>query len=371
MSEESESKLYEFLNYYKVIYLIIGLILLAIGGYLGSGGEESTLSFAISHLNLILGEALCVFYLINVVLESETRKTFAEETKKLIDGQEQKLLETLQQTAARVGEQEEKLVKTLNEATEFIKLQEQKLTVVLEDATKTLFVQSQDLASRINHEIFNVVLAERTSLEIAKEMGKTDFFKPGFLFYDYVMNYEFVYNTESNEVQLYQDDEYCVKNFSKMRLDYPMKFSTTEGEYRKYEFMEAGYSTEIRKPQFNLLSKKDFDITHMKGLKEGKLYLLKNEYIQSIEPNGSLKVFTKIKTTFDFNPEGFDDYAFTFLYMMPSVVEVKYPEGFDFHLFPTFPVDRLNVTDRGRNKKRFQLPFLTPGQGYNFSLVKL
>lgn len=371
MNVNSSSKIYDFLNRYNVLYVIVGLMLLGIGGYLGTSKEESTFNFAVIHLNLILGEALCVFYLINVVLESETRKTFTEETKKLISNQEKKLLETLEHTAARVGEQEGKLMKSLSEATDFIKLQEQKLTTVLEDTSKTLFSQTQDLASRINHEIFNVVLAERTSIEIANEMGKTDFFKPNFLFYDYAMNYEFSYDVELNTIELHQDDEYCVKNFSKMKLNYMMQFSTTEGLLRKYEFIEAGYSTEIKDPKFNILAAEDFDITPMKNLKEGKLYLLKEHHVQSVEPNASLKVFTKIKTTSLFNPEGFDDYAFTFLYMMPSVVEVKYPDGFDFLLFPTFPSSQLNFTQKGKNKKRFQLPFLTPGQGYNFSLVKL
>lgn len=318
---------------------------------------------------LIFGEALVVFFFINVILERETRNAFVKELTHALKEQEEKILVSLKSATEVVSKQEEKLVSSLSGLTLLIEDQEAKLKIALEKASDALVSQTQDLTTTINNDFFKLILSERTSPEIANEMNEIDFFKPGFLFQKYKLKLKFSVLIDGR-IELIQEDAFHVKNFSKVKLEYVMRFSTTETETKLYEFVEAGISENLIKPSFEPLSIDDFIETPIEDLKSGSLFELKPAIRQTVEPNGSLAAYMTLKTTFTPNNGGIDDYAFTNLYMMPSTIEVTVPNGYDFRLFPTFPNEELKKRSKRAYTTIYELPFLTPGQGYNFSLIK-
>jgi hypothetical protein len=324
------------LNQYKKIYLIFGLVFF-IGGIVVEVLNKNTHDvwmIALSHFLLIFGEALVVFFLINVVLEHETKQRFLDETKSVITEQERKILTSFDETASA-------LVKRAN-----------------------------NMFNDLNSDIFRVILQERTSKEIAKEINQDDFFKSNFLKMKTNMHYKFsVDPTFADKVFLSHEDVFIVKNIAKEQSAYLMTLSLTSSLTKKYSFETAGYTYETNGQHYTDLSITDFTDEPIPNLKTGKFYKLNNGL--SIKPEEELKVYRSIKADFvDNNVDGIEDFFFTTQYMLPFTLTVSIPPGYEFNLYPTFPSNKLVGPYPSRGNILYDIPFLFPGQGFSFALSK-
>lgn len=366
---ERSSKFYEFLNKHKWIYLSIGIILFAGGAFVLALKDERFLIEAAGHFQLILGEALIVFFIINVVLEQEAREAIVKQISDVVQKQEQKLIESVTATTAEVSRQEQQLTQKIFEVSAAITAQENNLRGLFDNTAKTLIAQSEELTNKLNHNLFKIILSERTCDEIATQMNNIEFFKPGFMIYDYTVTFTFKYNEKTNSVTLEQEDDFCAKNFAKQDIEYMIRFSTYSADTKVYEFVEAGLSPDTKKSNYKPLEEKDFDKYPIKELTEGVQYELKSAYRPAVKPGAAVKAYLKLKTTFKEFNGSVSDYSFTNLYMMPSKLEVTVPKGFTFNLYPTFH-GTIEEEQKRLETKVYKLPFITPGQGYNFSLIK-
>lgn len=55
---------------------------------------------------------------------------------------------------------------------------------------------------------------------------------------------------------------------------------------------------------------------------------------------------------------------------MPFPLKIIIPEGYDFMFCPTFPQNKLKEPIIDEDILTYEIPFLFPGQGFFFSLVK-
>ena len=76
------------------------------------------------------------------------------------------------------------------------------------------------------------------------------------------------------------------------------------------------------------------------------------------------------ETKFEGNSEGVDDHFYTKLFMMPFELRVYVPTGYKFNIIPTFDEKKLLEPEPDRGAMVYQIPFLFPGQGFSFALIK-
>ena len=147
MDSEFESSLYSFFSKYKKSFFFIGGIFFLTGVLIDVffNSNHNLWLTALSHFLLIFGEAMIVFFLVNIVLEEETKRKFLDETKALIQEQEKQL------------------------------------TASFDTVSEALLERTNKLFTNIINDIFRVILQERTSPEIANEINQNDFFKFNFL----------------------------------------------------------------------------------------------------------------------------------------------------------------------------------------------
>ena len=332
----SISIFYMVFSKYKKVFLITGLLFFVVGILIDVFAPEphSIWLVALSHFLLIFGEALSVFFMINVVLENETREKFMNDTKELISDQQAQILRSF------------------------------------DEISRELLAKTGNLFTDINRDIFRVILQERTSPEIAVEINQDDFFKSSFLRTKTDMKFWFSVNTgRQNQIDLRQEDDFAIKNISKEEVLYHMRLFLTATSSKTYDLVEAGFSTDGQGKNFCNLSKENFHIETIEGLKAGTMCRLKEPVIT--KPQDTLRIYRTLQTCFVENTDGIDDFWFTTQYVMPFTFKVEIPAGYEFSLFPTFPQERLKGPYKIRNEICYDIPFLFPGQAFSYTLVKI
>jgi len=331
----SSKSLYAWINRNNIIFLFTGIFLMAAGIIVDTAFEKNSGLWVkiVSHLCLILGEALMVFFLINVVLEAKYKERFLSETKILITQENDDIMSSLK-------ELRDKLVK-----------------------------EAEVLVDDISNNIFKVIIQEKTSKEIAEIICDDGFFKSDFLKIQKELVYAF--KIRNDKILLIQIDDFDIENISETNTGYSLNLSLTPTVSKTYTFKSASFK-KMNDPEYTDLNKDDFNIDPILNVSEGQEYTLKEKI--PLDAEERVNIHRTMQTIFIPNPDGIDDYFFTTRYMMPFPLKVIIPEGYDFIFCPTFPQNKLKKPIKDDLSKEyrltFEIPFLFPGQGFFFSLVK-
>lgn len=360
------AKISEFLNQYKIIFLVFGLICLASGIFIDVKFEQAhdIKVVAASHFLLIFGEALIVFFLINAVLEEKNKREFLDETKGIMQTEKQKIIESFGQLSTQLlNDTKELVISTKDLITE----EKQKVIDSFDELSKQLLTKTTTLVDKLNGDIFTLVLDEKTSPEVSKQIQQHGFFKSAFLKTEPAMKFKFVIDQKDpSKITQFMHDDFVVKNISKEVMDYHYPLKLTSSSSKSYKLLSArcGHDdskmTEVSNDNWNIETKQNESF--------GKKFTLKEPI--KINPDATFTVSRTIETTYIINPDGIDDFYYTKQYMMPFRLEVDVPEGYIFYLHPTFDEEKKEGPLPHHLNQVYKIPFLFPGQGFYYSVVK-
>jgi hypothetical protein len=328
MSETQESiksKTYDFLNQKKWLFWVVGLTLLIIGIATGEYCyiEDETWNSVISHGAIILGEALCVFFLINAVLEEDTKNRLFKE-------------------------------------------QEIKIVGSLESLSNRLQIKNDVLFNNINNDLFRVLLQERTSAEVAEKMYNAKFFQQDFLKIPKSLTFTFTIDpSSSSTVILLQEERTIIKCINQKSFTYKMQTNVTPTFSKSYKMIGAEI---IKDEDYKILTEEDFKNSPYDTFEAGHIIELKTPV--KLNCGEELEIYKCTQTKFEKSDVYADDFFATITYMMPCELNVIKPNDYKFNFYPTFnESDSIGPINRTRDIV-YKLPFLFPGQGFVFSLSK-
>jgi hypothetical protein len=329
--DTSPENFYFWIDRNNKIFLVGGILLMAAGIIIDILFEKSGSLWVIilSHLFLILGEALIVFFLINVVLEAQYKERFLSETKNLIASEKNDIISSF------------------------------------EELKNKLISETNELVDDISNNIFKVIIQEKTSKEIADIICDDGFFKSDFLKIQKELVYRF--EEDGGNIILKQFDDFDIENISETENQYSLNLSLTSTVSKTYKFRSAKFK-KWDDTDYTIINEDHFTKEAILNVYGGQEYTLKDKI--TLTAKKKVNIHRSLETIFIPNPDGIDDYFFTTRYMMPFPLKVIIPEGYDFMFSPTFPQNKLKEPIVDEDILTYEIPFLFPGQGFFFSLVK-
>jgi hypothetical protein len=228
-----------------------------------------------------------------------------------------------------------------------------------------LIKETNGLVDDISKNIFKVIIQEKTSKEIADIICDDGFFKSDFLKIQNELVYRFT--EEGGNIILKQFDDFDIENISESESHYSLNLSLTSTVSKTYKFKSVKFK-KCDDVDYTDINENHFKKEPILNVYGGYEYTLKEKI--ALAAKKKVNIHRNLETIFIPNPDGVDDYYFTTRYMMPFPLKIIIPEGYDFMFCPTFAQSKLKKPIIDEDMLTYEIPFLFPGQGFFFSLVK-
>jgi hypothetical protein len=302
----------------------IGVLLILLGIIFSYVYEEHKIVYwmVLSHLLVILGEAVVVMFFLHIVVEEQNN----EYSHKKLD--EQTLI---------AGQKMSELISGFKK-----------------EANSTI--------DNIKENLFEAILMDKMPHQIVKVVLDSKFFNAEILRRNLKMTFKYLSHSDDTLV-ITQKNEFEIEYISGADLlyNYEMGFGLTETPIVKYKLINAGYKKRSEKSiQFGegdiIPSKRGFSLAQP----------------IPIEKNERIKFHQLVEATYKMGEDGVVDNYFTRLHTINMSIDIiDFPDEYVFTPYPTFPSKGFENPDNDGTKISYEkIEFLVPGQGFLYSFSK-
>lgn len=297
--------------------ILIGMMIIVVGLVIDNqfGDLHQMYIDAISHLCIILGEAIMVMFFLHIIIEQQNH-----------------------------GDHMKKVEESI-----------------------------QSLIHNIQRDLFAAIMKDKMPHDLIRLMLEGSFFKPTFLRRNLKVYYDFLDENE-NKLRMTQRIEFDMEYVlgEETIINYPMGFSMSDSPLAEYAFKEAGcrrYKNDNTMNDLKVFNKDDFEVKERGTKKEKDFYCLKNEI--PMKKSEKIHVYQIIEISFPLQGKGVVDNYFVNHHTLGADIEIVFPNQYEFEIYPTFDLGEMPSPITMGNRKIYEnIKFLLPGQGWGYSILR-
>lgn len=295
---------------------------------------------AISHLFIILGEAIIVMFFLHVVIEEKNHSEY----RAIIDELKEKSIRVIEEQTSKVGIKFNELFEGVN-------------------------AQVQETTERVRGNLFEAILKDRMPHDMVQVMLASNFFSPTFLRRNLVVKYVY-HSCDENTLKMKHYIDFEIENVlgKDPTSSYEMPLSLSDSPLAKYKLLEVGYKR-VNTGETTTFTENDFNRSTFAELDDKDLYSLKKSI--EISKKEKVKIYQIIEATFPLQKAGVVDNYFVNQHTLDTTITIEFPEEYEFIIYPTFPEKNLPAPELRLGYKCYpNIAFLVPGQGWGYSILR-